>query len=261
MARYRQVQILTICPKCNAGVPVNGPHAKLTCTNCLDGVTIEPEDWLALLQDADDDAVSESTIDSRHTIHLRSAEPACPGCETPLDVESLEPGSRKSWSCPKCGRELNTFPPPAWLANLPRPEYFTDVMPQVAQIYCAEDPETPTGTEHTAATPEAAKPVVMRCPECGGSLKITTQQERTVVCEYCKANVFLPDALWQRLRPAKKTVSWFIRFEGQSKKEREEATRRQAALEKQQNQRRLVWGVLIVGVVAGVAALIVHWLN
>lgn len=51
--------------------------------------------------------------------------------------------------------------------------------------------------------------IVFTCPACGGALKIDGKN-RILECNYCKANIYLPDALWFRFHPPSLTRRWYL---------------------------------------------------
>src|SRR5262249_37196322 len=59
----------------------------------------------------------------------------------------------------------------------------------------------------------ASAPVIMRCPECGGSLRVTSDSARTIACDHCNNNVYLPDDLWRSLHPVKRAAFWTIAWD------------------------------------------------
>jgi hypothetical protein len=68
--------------------------------------------------------------------------------------------------------------------------------------------------------------VVLNCPKCGGALTITAESTRMTPCEFCQAQVYLPDDLWQALHPVKTARRWYVRCEGLTKGQRAQAEQR-----------------------------------
>jgi hypothetical protein len=101
-------------------------------------------------------------------------------------------------------------------------------MRTAVQIFLTDPRDAARGAP--VALPEAARPVLMQCPGCGGPLAITHDSPRTTRCQHCKADVYLPDDLWRRLHPAKTVREWYVRFEGETDREREAENARLAAL-------------------------------
>jgi ribosomal protein S27AE len=117
-------------------------------------------------------------------------------------------GHDTQMTCPHCGAAVSTYPAPEWL---------TEMLPYVMQLAAAdrEDGE-PADATAAVAEQEAHKPVMLTCPNCSGALSVTAESQRVLPCGYCGAEVFLPDAIWQRLHPAQTVRPWtlFYAYQG-----------------------------------------------
>jgi hypothetical protein len=139
-----------------------------------------------------------------NSVKLPPPDPACPKCQENWDLAAVQNGTDDTIVCKKCGYKSPTFPPPDWLKA---------AVPSARQIFFGERDK---GGEPDGATdPNAgdAKPIALACPQCGGGLLITAQTERTLPCKYCQVDVFLPDAVWLKLHPAKEAKFWLVRFQ------------------------------------------------
>ena len=70
-------------------------------------------------------------------------------------------------------------------------------------------------TLHVAAAPPAppaARPISFACPDCGAGLKIDHAAPRVLACAYCAADLYLPDALWRTLHPARPRRPFWVTF-------------------------------------------------
>lgn len=85
---------------------------------------------------------------------------------------------------PFCGDDINTYPAPDWLRA---------VVPNAAQVFGAE---RFGAVERVDAS---IKPITFVCLDCGGGLKITSEQDCLITCSYCDSDCYLPDGLWRRL--------------------------------------------------------------
>ncbi|MBW2263599.1 MAG: hypothetical protein JRG91_16680 [Deltaproteobacteria bacterium] len=140
-------------------------------------------------------------------------------CEKELSVDDVPVGSLDDVICPACGHGNTTYPAPEWLG---------DALPSARQVYCGERPAA-AGDAAVLDVDDGAKPVILSCPQCKGSLKVSSRSDRLVPCEYCGSDVYLPDDLWKRLHPVKTSSTWYVRFDGKSQKrlERERETAEQ----------------------------------
>jgi hypothetical protein len=105
-------------------------------------------------------------------------------------------------------------------------------VPTAVQIYAVDPGAGAAGAGAAPHVEDAARPVVMACPHCGGALRLSGESERLVPCQFCKADVYLPDDLWRRLHPAKTVREWFVRFEGKTSFELTQEAHERAAAER-----------------------------
>jgi len=216
--RYGTFVLRTDCSRCGQPLPLNGPQLEVECAACGHVSRFGPERWKSLLEDLDNDYddygwadSSSSTVmtgDGTFNVQEGRQLPHCPSCHKAIPSYGIEVGTDTDLTCPKCGATVTTFPAPDWLR---------EAMPSARQLYGAERVagSAPPGAVEVE-TPEAARPVVMQCPQCGGTLKVTAESERLVPCSYCDVDVYLPDDLWRRLHPVKTANRWMVRFEGKS---------------------------------------------
>jgi hypothetical protein len=193
---------LAQCRHCGGGLPLLGPVRTVKCSACQADNVFEPEriaDFLHYASQHFKAIMNELqwTYAERHT---------CPTCNAAIDLAAFPLGTATSQPCPGCATPIRSVPAPAWLRER---------LPQITQLYGADlDPDDqPAGMPATVPA-RAAAPIVTRCPECNGTLRVTGDSARTIVCEYCKANVFLPDDLWRALHPVKRVAFWTFAFEG-----------------------------------------------
>jgi hypothetical protein len=200
------VEILTECPKCKAGLPLNGPRREVECANCLSSLTLEDDFW-DLLADSDKsyrEGHGGYTLNFTTDFQWKVSRPKCHACNAELSIEGIAVGTDGPITCPACNATNHTFPAPQWLRR---------VVPRIEQLYGAERDDTDGGSGDVALQPEnESKPIAMACPKCGGGLTVTAEMDRTITCEYCETDVFLPDALWKRLHPVKTSNAWFVRL-------------------------------------------------
>lgn len=204
-------------------MPVLGPPTEsLSCPSCLDDFDAR-ELWKSLLLDFDNDVSKKpgkvqkfTGLGSGPTGEMRRAQPTCTQCGADIPEPMLSTADAQTFSCAQCGASIGTAPIPEWLQRL---------VPTAKQFYRSG---AWAGHEGPAASlADDIKPVVMNCPQCAGSLQATTASKRIMTCQYCSAEVYLPDAVWKRLHPAPKIEDWFVRFEGPSEKERNRRAERQ----------------------------------
>jgi uncharacterized protein (DUF983 family) len=268
--RYAGVEFLLDCPKCGDKVPINGPQQHPVCDNCSYEITIYDtfwEDKLATVEDChhelEDGKKSQITyMGSGVKMTYGPGAVLCHECQTPLPVDAIRPGHTGQITCTSCGAPTSTYPPPPW---------FSQMFAACRQIYGGEpDKDQPGGAVTPDESQAAEKPVAMSCPQCGAGLSFTSVDERLVPCQYCGADVYLPDAIWRRLHPVKRAEMWYLRFEGPSKlqlerirkrKEENERLRRIAAEGETQGSKggnsQLIWTIILILGVIGLPMLVV----
>jgi hypothetical protein len=248
--RYCSVKILDQCPHCGSGLPVNGVLRTIPCASCQKEVTFQDRYWRVMLEDLDDDfeqGGGNYTINMTTSVRWKAERPRCVKCDGELPVDDIPVGSDSDVFCPGCG---------ARNATCPAPEYARAVLPSLSQIYCGERPGGSAGKE--ALQPgEGPRPVILSCPQCAAALKVGADAERTVTCQFCSADVYLPDDLWLRLHPAKTTSVWYVRFDGKRPKElkeEQERPRREAEVVARMEEQKKVRRGSMIGWLIPVAA-------
>jgi hypothetical protein len=218
------------CDHCSQPIPLNGPTQLAHCGNCMKDTPLNRQfEELCLA------AEGMQRMGSAYSTNIFSAAAAqCSKCDkdVPIDQYLTHFGVTTTIPCPSCGTGLPTFPCPAWLK---------EDLPMALQVF-GGDAETANAQAGMAlAIAEKPQPMVMACPSCGGGLNVGAESERTTTCQFCQANVFLPDELWKRLHPVRTMEKWTLTYKGALKTKddlKEEAEREQQAQHRVQKQER-----------------------
>jgi DNA-directed RNA polymerase subunit M/transcription elongation factor TFIIS len=193
------------CPSCDNPVPLNGPWEIAHCNHCQSDINIPHEYWIDLFNSIYEDIPSyeegegtNSTIwgTFHSTLLYARLKPYCLECKTDMEMDWEIKGEQK-YKCKSCGNTINVVSAPEWVVE-EKPE--VKVFVNTGLIAKSDEEKS-----------DIEGPVIFTCPGCGGALSIDGS-ERIIVCEYCGANVYLPDDLWLRLHPAKKKRRWFIGY-------------------------------------------------
>ncbi len=192
------------CEHCSAPVPINGPVQQAHCRNCQRDFPIARlHEELALASEG------MQLLGSPYKVRWSSSpEPECRKCEQVVPISPLAPRDRSGAPpivCPACSTNLPSYPAPDWLRAK---------LPAIVHVFGGDPENTATGLA-LAPEPASIGPVAMACPQCSGGLSITAADDRLVVCHYCNASVYLPDALWRRLHPAKTMLAWTVSYIGE----------------------------------------------
>ncbi len=203
--RHVRFTLRSVCEQCGGPLPLLGPFRAVACAACSKETRFSPDDWGIILNHV---AVSGdlSAGVGTHDIEARvlgRGEPACAACSALMPLDRLPVGADSTTTC-ACGATLTTYPAPYWLTKVRRAGWAA-----ILQIYGADRESDSVASE---ADSRASAPVVMACPNCGGSLNLTGESQRATRCTFCQATVYLPDALWRILHPVKTVRAWSIAY-------------------------------------------------
>jgi hypothetical protein len=197
---------------------MNGPYGAITCPACHEEKLIPPDIVGGLINDFEDEY--EGLLDGQgsggtlmsgsgtYKYGLWRLPPRCSKCKKVLPIpESSGPALI---ACTKCGESYHFFPAPDRL----RKEVPSAIFCVTVQPPPKDDDREPLIMDDSSTTP-----VVMSCPKCAGALSVTTGNERVMKCAYCGSEVYVPDAVWARLHPVRKTLEWFVGLGGPTQKQ------------------------------------------
>lgn len=218
--RYGAFTFRTQCRHCGHPVPVNLPARETHCPSCQQTTPLPAAAFVDLLYAFDDDhaELAEGTSYPHNddveglpvtATFRRMVKPLCEKCKQPYREERIAEGESKDIFCSSCGDPASTTPVAAWLR---------EAVPQARQIVSV-DRGAGRGEGPAPEIESEVRPVVMACPSCGGSLSVTKESSRMLPCQYCPAEVYLPDPVWLRLHPARTVREWYVRFEGPTRPE------------------------------------------
>jgi hypothetical protein len=217
MRRSGCFEIRMDCPRCGQSVPINGPFRRFYCSSCSECLSIPDETITGFLCDFEEDSpgLSEGQGSGGTMMggggtfkygYWRLA-PRCSTCSKSLTLPEFEMETEIVCGC---GRAYQVYPAPEWLR---------DAVPSARQIISREREMTEGDRPGSSICESSDELVVMSCPQCGGALSVGSGNDRTMKCGFCGSEVFIPDAVWARLHPVRKTEEWFVLFEGRTPKQ------------------------------------------
>jgi hypothetical protein len=232
--------VRTECPRCGHPIPLNAPLARVICATCSNAVEVPDALWRDVLTACDDDLptlvnTGERTEADRAfgslrvRLAYRAGTPACPRCAVPFPPHVAEGAAPHDFLCTRCGHGASAYPAPSWLRGL---------VPTATHVVAGERGGTALASGVDGRVHDEVKPVVMPCPQCDAAFHLTGASERTVACQFCHVDVYLPDDLWRRLHPVKTVSEWFVRFEGLSSAELRASVAAQLAAERCERDRQ-----------------------
>jgi uncharacterized protein YbaR (Trm112 family) len=171
---------------------VNGPERVLACPACRRKLEIAAAHFGAMLESFEED---------HHALARRART---------ISMSRVECRVKKVSSRALAG--MRAGPVPTWLRER---------CPTAQAVWCPATPD--------AGPPAAA--VSLGCPDCARSLKVRSDSARVVACPACAAQVWVPDALWERFHPVPVIQTWIVELHGENEwdKERRLARERERA--------------------------------
>jgi hypothetical protein len=173
--------------------PVSGIASTVRCYHCGETRTLDAKFWSWLvIQDVFSGKESSYTrLGPVSNVAYAARNPQCAGCHAELDpVGTSACVAAGHCFCPGCGVRIAVRAPDANCAAIDK-----SIRAVVGEL------------DAMPAVQAATHPVLFACMGCGGGLRVDGTT-RSVTCEYCEAANYLPDGLWQQLRPVPK-ASWF----------------------------------------------------
>lgn len=199
------LQIALDCPHCVTPMAVDALVPAVHCPSCRRSLALPAELWSKVLgevvegatrlREGAPDVVVASTAAGDVNVVFERKTPTCGICDHPIDVDAAlrQATTTQGWAqCARCH---------GWLAFRPPP---IAIRANVVAIAC----------ERFAASAEAdpskaTQPLSFSCHQCGAVLSVDGTS-RMVTCQYCRASVVLPDALWKTVRPSGKAAYWYL---------------------------------------------------
>ncbi len=202
----------TDCLKCGKTVGVNGPLRSLTCDKCFKIMKLTPAYWGEQVVCAEE---GMRIFNYPYTcIPTKIKKPHCYDCEKPFSNFKTFIGKDTKIICKRCNKTMYTFPAPKWLKK---------VLPMAVQIISTarDSDKAARQASDIEVNEKSIKPIIFSCPNCSAALRIISESERITACEHCSSEIFIPDAIWNRLHPVKIICPWTIVYNGKKLKARE----------------------------------------
>ena len=190
-----RLHLRTTCVTCGNPIPMSAATRAIVCPTCDTPKTLTSADFRWIMRARPGypmDASDSSTSGGQRVLlgEARSALVACSACGASLDDRTLEGAlAQGGVTCP-CGHLVPIRPVPP---ELDPERWWT--------AFIGESTVTPV--------PPATKPVHFTCPHCGAGLMVDGTT-RTPDCGYCARRTFLPDDLWNAVRPTPKANPFYL---------------------------------------------------
>ena len=215
MQRFACLEVRTVCNRCGQSIPVNGPYAEVTCGACFGRQTVPADIVGDFINDFEEEYQGISEGQGRGGTLMSGSgtykygywrlRPRCSSCKEQLEIPE-GPGPVVI-ECAGCHEKYHYFE---------APEPLRKEVPSAAFCITPEAPPGPDGVERLQIDQSSSKPIVMSCPQCGGTLSVSSSSERIMECGYCGSEVYVPDEVWSSLHPVRTSEEWFVGLHGKN---------------------------------------------
>lgn len=206
MLKTSVFQIQIVCPGCNSFHAVSGISAADVCRNCGKHINASAVIYNKMFPLMDKVKYMNGFLSGHieqigsegYKLVYSSAQPYCEECKTALDENFLADAvkNKKPVSCPSCNHKM-----PVREADAEIKELHPKAIGVVNDSFGADYAEKNTDKDSM---------LVFKCNTCGAGLELTNKTQRTIKCNYCDNENYLPDAIWTKLHPNKEVQPLFI---------------------------------------------------
>ena len=210
----------TTCSSCGKPLPMNALVETIVCSECLCENKFSPKDWKKLISDmftagptySENEGTPSTVMGARnYKILYGRQNPKFLDTKTYMNEEDIEIFGAE-------GKIINPKTQIAYSIR-PVPENFKEVCPHVSYLI-GEDFTLFSKYDGDSAVFNS-KPqgdlIPFTCPSCAGSLQIDGS-ERTLKCQFCGNESFIPDLTWQKIHPVKTKHRFYFWFDEKSVK-------------------------------------------
>lgn len=200
--------VRSTCDRCLAPVPLEGVHRSAVCRNCGNRLSIPAEPWeacwaavLAQVEQLPEGGSATGEVQAEGAalrFEVARRRPVCRHCrfDLPFDVPD---GQREPVPCVECGEMNPTQPFPSWLRER---------VPSAGQLLGAVPEWAVQGQQSEVLEPPS---VIMGCPACQHGMKLDVSSPRVSSCDFCGADIYVPEDLWRHLHPVPASSPFWVR--------------------------------------------------
>lgn len=200
-------QLQIVCPGCNNNIAVSGITASETCQNCGKNVNVlnvinnkmfgimHKEKYMSGFLSG---SIEQMGGDGAYKLVYSSMQPYCEECFAVIDEDTAVNAinSEKPYECTKCGHKMPVRKRDSELA-----EFHPKIAGVLNDAYGKDTGTADKGKEEM---------LVFKCMTCGAGLELTSKTKRTIKCNYCDNENYLPDVIWYKLHPNKEVQPLFV---------------------------------------------------
>jgi len=206
-----QFSLAIICTKCKTKFHITELKKMQTCYHCKQEVDISPVDqgykirnlaYTHLALDIEKKSGSGFVLATaeklKGTYVYQVQEPSCAKCELPYNEDNVKTANNEI----KCGHCNSTS------AIKQNDKVTKEMIDPDLDLWIINEEKAET-TEEESEKKEDQKSLLMGCMSCGSGLSIDGSN-RTVTCEYCKNENYLPLEVWTSAKEVQKEHSLFF---------------------------------------------------
>ncbi|RPI14297.1 MAG: hypothetical protein EHM58_16690 [Ignavibacteriae bacterium] len=212
MLKSANFKIQVNCPNCNVYHSLSGVHNEETCQNCgseirlrnffnrtLFGPLLDREKYMNGFLSGTIEQIGGSGVNEvgSYKMSYSSLPPYCEECSSHLEEKDIQNAIDNNipFVC-KCGHSM-----PMRIADGEVKDFHSKAIAVINDSM---------GVEKAKGADDKSNTVVIKCMTCGAGLELTSNTKRTIICQYCDNENYLPDTIWHKLHPHKDTEPFFI---------------------------------------------------
>lgn len=200
-------QLQIVCDGCNNYITVSGITDFDTCQNCgkkinvlsvinnnLFGIMHKDKYLTGFLSGS----IEQLGGSGAYKLSYSSMQPYCEECFVTIDEDSAVQAisSGNVFKCTKCGHIM----PVRAADNL-----LLEFHPKAVGVL-----NDANGIDSGERNTEKDSMLVFKCMTCGAGLELSSKTKRTINCNYCDNDNYLPDSIWTKLHPNKEVQPLFL---------------------------------------------------
>jgi hypothetical protein len=210
MIKTSTFQIQIVCPGCNNYVAVSGITDYDTCQNCGKQVNVSAVindrmfgfmDKTKYMNGYLSGSIEQLGGSDAYKLVYSSMQPYCEECFAVIDEDEMLEAVKSEipFTCEACNHIM-----PSRGADAMLKKFHPNAVGVINDSY---------GFDHSEKNTDKDAMLVFKCMTCGAGLELTSDTKRTIKCNFCDNDNYLPDSIWGKLHPNKEVQPLFIMLE------------------------------------------------
>ncbi len=210
MIKTSTFQIQIVCPGCNNYHAVSGIVDLDTCQNCGKSINVRSilndrmfgmMDKVKYINGYLAGSIEQMGGTGAYKLLYTSMPPECEECQAMLEESLLLKAIEESKpvTCPACSHKM-----PVRGADAEIKEFHPKAIGVINDSH---------GKDGNEKNTDKTEMFVFKCMTCGAGLELTGDTKRTIKCNYCDNENYLPDSIWTKLHPNKEVQPLYLLIE------------------------------------------------